>query len=75
MSVFGHTSRRPFLAVTLCGLICSHVNSMKTLREINPSANFSRKKNRMLDPILLFEPFFGQLAWEWLKKIFPTLRT
>ena len=41
---------------------------MKTLREINPSTNFSRKKNRMLDQILLFEPFFGQLAWEWLKK-------
>ena len=32
-------------------------------------------KNRFLDQILLFEPFFGQLTWEWLKERFPTLRT
>ena len=30
-------------------------------------------KNRILDQILLLEPFFGQLAWEWPKKRFPTL--
>ena len=30
-------------------------------------------KSRILDQILLLEPFFGQLAWEWSKKRFPTL--
>ena len=32
-------------------------------------------KNRILDQILLYEPFFTQLAWEWLKKRFPSLKT
>ena len=31
-------------------------------------------ENRILDQILLLEPFFGQLAWEWPKKRFPTLK-
>ena len=32
------------------------------------------RENRILDQILLYEPFFTQLAWEWLKKRFTTLR-
>ena len=30
------------------------------------------RENRILDQILLYEPFFTQLAWEWLKKRFNT---
>ena len=32
-------------------------------------------KNHVLDQILLYEPFFTHLAWEWLKRRFPALRT